>query len=209
MYTAADVERLLRVKALRGLGFSLEKIKGVIGQQGADLSETIRRQIDRLREQIESHEQVRDRLCAIERCLSSTADVTVEELFKAIRGLEVLDHLDKYYDEEQLARLKARGEQIGPERIREVEGEWRELVARVREQMDSGTDPTAPPVLELARKWNSLIEEFTGADPGITKSLGKMWSSEPSLGQMTGIDSAMFAYIGKALALVRGDEPSR
>lgn len=206
LYSAADLEQLLRVRALRELGFSVEKIKSMIGRPEVDLSATIRARLDHLQEQIELQQQVRDRLAAISRCLDAGERVTSEELFKTIRGLQVLENLDKYYDEDQLAQLAERRAQLGEERIREAEGEWAELIRSVREQMDAGADPTSEPVLTLARKWQSLIEEFTARDPGITASLKRMWSNEPNLGQMTGIDSAMFEYVGQALAAIRGEQ---
>jgi hypothetical protein len=65
--------------------------------------------------------------------------------------------------------------------------------------MERGDDPSSEQVQALARRWKGLIEEFTGGDAGITESLGNMWASEPSLGEKSGIDQDMFAYIGRAM----------
>ena len=82
---------------------------------------------------------------------------------------------------EQLDTLRKRGEEIGEERIRHVEDEWRELIGLVRAEMEKGSDPASPSVQELAKRWMGLVREFTGGDPGIAKSVAKVYRSEPDL----------------------------
>ncbi len=113
---------------------------------------------------------------------------------------------EKYYTEEQLAELKARAEQVGPERMREVEAEWPALIAEVKAEMAQGTDPADPRVQALARRWMSLIKEFTGGDPGIAQSLNNMYQNEPGVRAQAGVDMALFEYIDKALAAARQNE---
>jgi hypothetical protein len=68
--------------------------------------------------------------------------------------------------------------------------------------MEKGTDPTSEPVRRLAAKWRSLIEEFTGGDPGIAASLATMYREQPNVAARNGYmpDPAMNAYVAKALA---------
>ena len=107
---------------------------------------------------------------------------------------------DKYYTPEQMEALKQRGEALGPEHIRQVEGEWPELMAKVQAEMDQGTDPADERVQALARRWRELIAQFTGGDPGVAKSLDRMYQEEPTVhGMATGPMRAMGEYIGRAL----------
>lgn len=110
---------------------------------------------------------------------------------------------NKYYTPEQLEEIKRRGEQIGPERIHAVEAEWPKLIAEVRAEMEAGTDPADPKVQALARRWQGLLAEFTGGNPAIQNSLNQMWAQEPALGQMTGIDEKLSAYIKQMMAAAR------
>ena len=70
--------------------------------------------------------------------------------------------------------------------------------------MAKGTDPTCERVRALARRWDSLVREFTGGDSAIAASVQRMWEEEPSI---QGIDTAevrrMAEYIGKALQDVK------
>ena len=108
---------------------------------------------------------------------------------------------EKYYTKEQLDQLAERREVVGEERIQEVEAEWPRLMAEVGREMEKGTPPTDPKVQELARRWNALIEEFTGGDPGIRNSLGQMYASEENVAGMdVGPIREMGEYLGKARA---------
>lgn len=107
---------------------------------------------------------------------------------------------EKHYTPEQLQQLKARREALGEEAIRQVEAEWPQLIARVRAELDKGTDPTSEPVRSLAMRWRELVKDFTGGDPGVEKALNATHQQEPEAAAKHGLDPALFAYIGKAMA---------
>lgn len=110
---------------------------------------------------------------------------------------------EKYYTPEQRASLEQRARDVGEDRMRDAQTEWAELIAAVREQMQRGADPASETMSSLARRWKALIEEFTGGDAGIRKSLGNMWSSEAGLHKMTGLDADVMQYAGKAIAALK------
>jgi DNA-binding transcriptional MerR regulator len=201
LYTAGDVVRLQQIRSLRHLGFSLEEIRGCLDRPGVSLQCVIGLHIARLKEQIALQRTLCERLEAIGAWLSSTEEVSVEEL---IHTMEVMSMVEKYYTPEQLAEIKERGRRLGEERIRQVEAEWPELIAQVRAEMEQGTDPASERVQALARRWMALVEEFTGGNPEIEKSLRTMYEQEPEVRERAGIDPRMFAYIGKAMAAARG-----
>ena len=105
---------------------------------------------------------------------------------------------DKYYTEEQRQKIEERGRQLGPEAIRAAEKEWPELIAKVRAEMEKGTDPASETVQALARRWMELVQSFTGGDPGIAQSLGTMYREEEGLREKTGLDGELFAYVNRA-----------
>ena len=116
--------------------------------------------------------------------------------------------IESYYTPEQLDDLKKRGEQIGPERIQQSQEEWAELIAQVRAEMEKGTDPTAPEVQAMARRWMALVNAFTGGDPGIAQSLGRLWNEQGD-NIVAQHDSrydprGVMEYIGRAMAMLKG-----
>lgn len=204
LYDARDVTRLQQIKSLRQLGFSLEEIKECLSRPDVSPWRVIELHLARLREQIEAQRELCRRLEAIADGLRSAEEVSVEAFLQA---LEAMSMVENYYTPEQLAWLEQRRQQVGEERIREVEAEWPRLMAEVRAEMDKGTDPASERAQELAKRWMGLVNEFTGGNAGIQQSLNRMWQQETSI---HGIDTAatrdMGEYIGKAMAASKASE---
>ena len=202
LYTERDVARLQQVLSLRELGLSLEDVRACLNRPDFEARRVIRMHLSRLREQIELQQRLCRKLEVIEARLGSAETVSVEELLQAIEGIVMIEN---YYTPEQLKELEERGRQVGAERIRQVEEEWPRLMAEVRAEMDKGTDPASPAVQDLARRWRALVNEFTGGNPEIEKSLRRMYEQEPNIhGMDTGPVREMAAYIEKALAASKG-----
>jgi DNA-binding transcriptional MerR regulator len=200
LYTTGDIARLQQIRSLRQLGFSLEEIGEWLRRPGYSPLGVIELHLERLREQIAQQQ----RLC---RCLemigarfSAAEEVSVAELTTTI---EVMIMFEKYYSPEQMEKIKERGREAGEERIRQVEGEWPQLIAQVRAEMERGTPPGDPRVQELARRWTGLVREFTGDDPAIAKSLATMYQQEPPVRERSGIDMKLFEYINQAVAVAK------
>ncbi len=206
LYTADDVARLQQIKSLRQLGLSLEEVRDCLERGERSPLAVIEGHLDRLREQIALEHQLHDRLEAIALRLRRAEEPTVTELMASI---EVMSRMEKYYTPEQQEWLKERRQTVGDERIREVEAEWPRLIAQVRDAMDAGTDPADPQVQALAQRWMGLVQEFTGGNPGIEKSLQRMYQEEKPQDIHPSLDPRMGEYgeyIGKAMAAAKKTE---
>lgn len=198
LYGEADVARLQQILSLRTLGFSLEEIGSFLKRPDVTPDRVLQLHIAHLKERIELQRSLCDRMERIAGRWRSGETVPTEEFLKII---EVTTMLDKYYTPEQMAELKQRKETVGDGHIRQVEGEWPELMAQVQAEMDRGTDPADERVQELARRWMGLVQEFTGGNPGIQQSLGRMYEEEATVAGMdTSPMRQMMEYVGKALA---------
>jgi DNA-binding transcriptional MerR regulator len=204
LYSVDDLARLQQILSLRQLGFSLEEIRNCLGRPEFSPQRVLELHLSRLREQIDTQQRLCRRLEGLARGLNSAEGVSAEEFFQT---MEMMIMYEKYFTPEQQDAIEARGRALGPEKIQAVEAEWPELIARVRAEMDRGTDPASEPVQQLARRWMELVAEFTGGDPGIQKSLNTMYRQEPAVQNKAGIDPAMFDYIGKAIAAIKGPSP--
>lgn len=202
LYNSDDVARLTQILLLRPLNLSLAEIREILARPESSLQETIRQQISHLREKIESQTQLVERLEAIHRRLEQAERVSVDQL---TRLMEMMAMIDKYYTPEQMEYLKKRGEELGEEKIRQAETEWPQLIARMQEEMAKGTDPAGETVQALARRWQELVQEFTGGDAGIESSLRNMYGQEPQLRQQTGMDPSLMEFVAKANAAGKTD----
>jgi DNA-binding transcriptional MerR regulator len=197
LYGEADVARLQQIQSLRRLGFGLEQIRGVLAGPKMEPARVVELHLARVREQIVSQQRLCDRLERIASQLRAAEGVSADDF---LRTIEVMTMFDRYYTPEQLDELSQRRAELGDARIREVETEWPKLMDEVRAEMEAGTDPADERVQALARRWQALIREFTGGNPGIERSLGTMYQHESSV---AGMDVAamrpMMEYIGRAM----------
>jgi DNA-binding transcriptional MerR regulator len=171
-YSAADVERLYRIVALRGLGLSLEAIGAALED---DLRAAVAAHLARVDEQLVQMRDLRRRLKDILDAFDQLGEPSVDQIIDTI---EVMTMQTQYYTPEQLEQLEARRGELGEEGMAKAQRDWAELIAEMDAERAAGTDPADPRVQALADRWQALINAFTGGDPGITASLKRMYDEE-------------------------------
>jgi hypothetical protein len=107
--------------------------------------------------------------------------MSVEEFLKITESISMSE---KYFDADQMAYLQEREKIVGAERIREVEAEWPRLMDEVRAAIRRGDAPESETAQELAKRWNGLIEEFTGGSESVRNSLNTMYKNESNVAGM-------------------------
>jgi DNA-binding transcriptional MerR regulator len=203
LYTADDIARLQQIRSLQHLGLSLDDVRACLARGDVSARQVIERHLSRVREHMALLDELRERLEGIDRFLATTGDGSVEAFLQV---LEVMSKMEKHYTPEQMEWFKARREQVGEERIRQVEAEWPVLIAQVRAEMEAGADPASPRVQQLARRWMALVDEFTGGNQEIGQAVQRMYEQEPEMRERTGIDMAMFDYVNRAMAAARASD---
>jgi MerR family transcriptional regulator, thiopeptide resistance regulator len=173
LYSAADVRRLYRLLALRGVGLPLEEI-GPLLEREDGLADTVRRHLGRVEQQLGALEELKLRLTRLLAALDGDEAPTG----RFLDALEAMSMIEKYYTPQQLEQLERRRKEFGEERIQAVQQEWADLYARLRELREAGVDPAAEEPQALGRRAGELIEMFTGGDPGIRASLQRMYEQE-------------------------------
>lgn len=200
LYGTADLARLQQIRSLQALGLSLEEIGRCLAREDFDPLALLAQHQQRVADQIARHRDLLERLQGLHRLLARAETVSAEDFLAAI---EAMTMIEKYYTPEQLEQLKQRRETLGEERIREVEAEWPRLIAAVREEKAKGTPPADPRMQELATRWLGLVREFTGGDPGIARSVQRVWQEEKDVGQqfcLGGDMQELMAYVQEAAA---------
>jgi MerR family transcriptional regulator, thiopeptide resistance regulator len=109
--------------------------------------------------------------------------------------IEEMRMAEQYYTPEQLEQLEQRRRGLGEDAIAAAEREWPELIAAVEAERAQGTDPGDPRVQELAARWRELVEQFTGGDPGIARSLRSYYDDRPNA---HGMSPELMAYVRRA-----------
>ena len=184
LYGEAEVERLYRIRALQGLGLSLEEVGRVL--DGLPLREVVARQVAQVDAQAAHLRRLRGRLAAL-------ADAsTVDDL---IETMEAFEMHEKYFTQEQLDAIARRNDRAETGRRA-----WAELMQDVAQAHADGDDPRGEHVQALAARWRALIEEFTGGDPEILQALKRMYEQEGVAAAGTSaFTPELAAYMNEAL----------
>jgi DNA-binding transcriptional MerR regulator len=197
LYSDGDVRRLYRILALRGMGFTLEEIGGAFLRDGEDPRPAVRRHIERIDEQLRLAQQLRARLTHILDVLDHSAESS-GDLF--IDAIEVMTRMERYYTPDQLAQLSERADALGDEGMKRAQDDWAQLIADVEAERQAGTDPADPRLTPLVERWNALIEQFTGGDPGIRASLQRLYETEgPERASHGAVSAETMEYAKRAI----------
>jgi len=200
-YGAADVERLQKIVSLRQLGLALDQVREAL-DGGATLESVITDQLAHIRKRMVLEQELCERLEGVQRWLRSTGAVSVDALMES---MELSMQIENHYTPEQLEYLKRRREQLGEDRIREVEAAWPRLIAAVRAEFEKGTEPSSERMRSLAKEWSGRVREFTGEDAGVGAAAGRAFTSKiDQPGGFMGIDAALAEYVGQAMKAAAG-----
>jgi DNA-binding transcriptional MerR regulator len=192
VYDEADVQRLYRIVSLRSLGFPLDAIAQALDSQAFDPKAAVDDHLRRLEAQIAQEQQLLDKLRTLRQRLDADDFLTT---------IEEITMRERYYTPEQLDQLQQRRQQLGEDAIKDVEREWGEIFATLKQEMDKGTDPADPRLRPIGDRSRELMVMFTGGDPGIEASLKRMYETEgPEKASRGMADPAVFEYLAQVRA---------
>jgi DNA-binding transcriptional MerR regulator len=176
LYALAEVRRLQQIASLRQVGLSLDDIRRCLDRPEYTLEQVLEVQIRRLREEMARQRRLLGQLeQLLDRVRDESEGLSIEDLTRSVQA--TVDY-GKYYTPEQLERIARRGAELGPERIRRAQLEWKELFAAFERAMEQGLDPASDAVQTLGRRALALVEDFTGGDEGIRAALARMYQEE-------------------------------
>jgi len=200
LYALQDVQRLQQIRTLQGLGLSLAEIASELAHPTSDAASQLQRYIAKIDVRIAEQQLLKMQLETVAKLQKAGEKPSLEEI---LNTLETMKMMEKYYTPKQMSKMKKREQSIGPERIAAVQARWPVLIAAVKEQMAKGLPANNPKVKALAREWMDLVNEMTGGDDGIRKSIMEMYKAEsPKAESNSMLDPdmpKMFVYIQQAM----------
>jgi len=196
LYSPANVRRLYRIVALRGLGMPLDEIAATLDREGADPREAVRLHLGEIDAELTARKQLRDRLARILDGLDRLDEPSSSDYIDAIERMTMIE---KHYSPEALEKLEKKRHELGEDAIKAVEDEWAQIIPAMKAAMEAGTDPGDPEVQRLAVRSYELWTMFTGDDPEIRAGLQSMYDNEgPEAASGGMIDTALMEYMGRA-----------
>lgn len=203
LYQQADVGRLQQIQSLRMMGIPLDEVRRLLDGAVMSPREVIDLHLTRLHERIALQNRLAERMQTLATHMDRVESPSIDDLCQIIQAMTTME---KYFAPEQLEVLRDRRSTIGQDHMDEVRDSWNEIIPKVRNAMAANVDPASPEILAIAKRWKSLVEEFTSGDPKIAGAVRTMYENEgPTLQQQLGEvpTPEMFVYMGKAFAAMK------
>lgn len=207
VYGPAEVERIAAILALKQLGLPLKRIGAFLRGKG-DLAAVLALQEAALQEARSETDRALALVRAARRTLAARGSLSVDDLGNLVRSTAMSDMkwtpkmeelAKQHYTPEQLAELKARP--FTAEDQARVSAAWGQIYADL-DSLGPNADPASDAALDIGRRAQALIGEFTRGDPALFKAAGAVSSEmrrDPEMAQMMPGTPAAHALLGRVL----------
>ncbi len=209
-YGPEAIARLHQILALKRLGLPLARIAELLADRAMALDAVLALQEQalagdraRLDRALDLVRRARTRLgrgeiLSIDDLTTLSKETTMTEPLSNEAWGKIFEPLAaKHFTPEEIEKLQERpafDQQA-------VADQWTAIIAEASEMMERGVDPTSAPAVDMARRWKTLQELFTGGDPDVTLKARAMWTeamADPATAPKLPMNTALFAYVGKA-----------
>ncbi|MFT3728400.1 MAG: MerR family transcriptional regulator [Terricaulis sp.] len=211
IYRQPELEQLSAILALKQLGMPLKRIAELMRGAG-DLATALAMQEAALVEAKAEAEQALALVRAARAKLAEKRSLSPDELGKLVRStsqsefkwnprMEAL--AEKHFTSEQLQELRAR--KFTPADQERVGAAWKQIFFDVGALGDE-PDPACERALDIARRADALLAEFSGGDPKLLQAASKMnieAFSDPELASKMPAGAAQFIFVTQAIAELR------
>ncbi|GAB3399515.1 MerR family transcriptional regulator [Flindersiella endophytica] len=180
-YTEADVRRLYRVRALAGLGLSLDEVAVALTQAATDiegLRDLLTAQLAALDARAAQLEDLRGRVQVLLNQLNDDTLPGADSFLSTLEPLRTLD-IDAYLTHREQAALARRAGELGAENVDDLKSEWLRLVAELRRHHREQTPVDDARVQALAARWYEIGAAFRTGDQSVDEQIDiaaeKVW----------------------------------
>lgn len=204
LYGENEFTRLQQIMTLKFIGFSLSQIKEILSNKELNLAETLQFQRQTIEAQKRKLNLALQAIARAEKVLNENGKVYLEsfkEIIEVINMEQNTEWTKKYYSETAQRKIEARQKEWSPELQEKAAADWKQLFSEVKSAIAEGVKHSDERAQKLARRWNALIDEFTGGDPEIRKGLNKMYADEKNqhLARNKDFDNEVMSFINKAM----------
>lgn len=205
IYRQPELERLSAILALKQLGLPLKRI-GELLRGSADLSAALALQEAALEDAKAEAEQALALVRAARAKLARRQNLSPDELGSLVRSTAMSEFkwndkmealAKKHYTPEQLQELKSRP--FTAEDQARVAAAWEQVFSDL-DALGPNADPASDKALEIGRRAQALIAEFTQGDPALFKAAGAVnreAMQDPELAPQMPMNRARWQFMGR------------
>jgi DNA-binding transcriptional MerR regulator len=205
IYRQPEIERLSTILALKQLGLPLKRIGDLLRGSG-DLAAALALQEAALEGARAEAEQALALVRQARAKLQGKQSLSPDELGKLVRSTAMSEMkwspkmealAQKHYTPEQLSELRSRA--FTAEDQARVGAAWMQVFADI-DALGPNADPDSPQALDVGRRAQVLIAEFTQGDPSLFQSAGAMnreAMADPDLSKDMPTKACHWQFIGR------------
>lgn len=205
IYRQPEIERLSAILALKQLGLPLKRIGELLRGSG-DLAAALALQEAALEDARTEAETALTLVRQARAKLKGKQSLSPDELGKLVRSTAMSEMkwspkmealAQKHYTPEQLNELRSR--QFSAEDQVRVGAAWTQVFADI-DALGSNADPASAKALEIGRRAQALIAEFTQGDPALFQAAGAMnreAMADPELAQSMPTTPNHWQFMGR------------
>lgn len=201
LYTEDDLLRLQLVVTLKFLGFSLEKIKELLGRPGFEVKKSLLIQAGIIDDEVRRLEQASRALREVVRTIEKSKKIYWSKIVKVIEVIQMSEETKKTWQErfftaKELKEFEELGKELGPAKIKAYQEKWAALIDEVKQNVNA--DPASKTAQDLARRWHSLFDEGYGGHPNLKARIGEAYRAGQMPAEYQTVGPEIWDFIAKA-----------
>ncbi|WP_042148087.1 MerR family transcriptional regulator [Paucisalibacillus sp. EB02] len=170
LYSEDDVMQLERVLALKYMGFSLDKIKEILGTKALNWQESIQQQLDMVKREQERLKMLEQALLGVSYSIEFEEEVNWPIIYRVIQFYhqdpeEVFQEYNHHLNMEEIQKLADINAKMTEEDIHK----WMEAIYDIKRHIH--IDPRSEQALELAQRWLNQAEKMFEGDEEFMEDL--------------------------------------
>lgn len=207
VYGPEDLEQLQKIKALKSIGLSLEKI-GSLLKRGLPVRDVLAAQREVLTEQRDFLGRAILIVAKAEAKLADGQSLSPDDLIKLAKETDMSDYewteahqklAERHYTKEQLDWFAER--KISSEFQADIDATWTDILAEA-ERLRSGPADT-PEAIAFARRWTAAASMFSDGDPSVDAATANWYEdgfSNPETAKLMPFSKEVWEFANAAIA---------
>lgn len=213
VYTEEDLLRLQQIVTLKFMGFSLGRIKDLLGRKGFLVARSLRIQAEAVRDEIERLRKAARALELVLQRLEAEGRIDGRRLIQIMEVIQMGEDVkkawhEKFFTKAELDEFREIGAKYAPGTMKGYQDRWAALVEEVKSNL--GAEPAGPVAQSLAKRWTELLNEAYGEHPRLQARIGEAYTKGAVAPEQRPFGPEVWEFIKKALAAAgkKGGSPA-
>lgn len=196
LYGQADLIRLHRIQTLKQMGYGLPQIHQALNDLHLEPVDILLRQAKALETQAAQALALAQRLKQVANTIEQDGETQSADWLDL---LEMTTIYARHLTKEEIAAMQKPDQKTAHQRTMQ----WETLIGEVEAAMHQAIAPNSPHAQALAWRWVRLVIAMTHNNAELAGKLKSLQEHEARAQEILGIDTAMFQWIGLAIAHAR------